>query len=717
MKAKHLLAALALPAIFTACSQDELPTNNVEKEVVGTPIGYDLEFKASFNNGPSTRLTPEIGWEVGDKIGMGWISATGLAASANLYSNHPIFCKDGAGKFKSETMIYEGLYIVSYPFQLTQKVAPLAFDLSKQNSDSSYYSGRQHVSDKFITLTEKTAGLGNATTLNLVALTNLMKLNIKLPAKAAVPEDFKITGVTLTDTSNKLVNKLTLASTDGAVAATNSTLATACWTPVQGNIEVNFGKDSEGKAIDATKGLDVFVQMGAFATDDATILVLHTNYGDAEITTGTDVVSWSSPVLEVEEAKGDDFASAIQALYTGANAKTKPYGQTVLVNVILDTNKIKVPETVTSQADLDRIIDLLDKLGKLKEGNKTTATIEFSKSTLKVADGVEAAGDVILTDLSGLNKLGGAITFQKSGKTVGTPGVSQTPNNVYLSGELALKADPTFATATAGIAALAEFKVRKGETLTVSEDLDLGAVNLTVNAGATLINKADIAAGVVKTIAGTTKPVVKAGLYISEEGASAANISIFTNGGAVEWIAGTLPTTMSGTLYANVALSTDMKSASDAFELVTGGTPSNEIIIATDMTTPTQLTKTTLGGIKKMTINGNVSFGVGMADAFEFSALTAIDVKSGSFNITGGNPSTAADAFYAFTAGNCKVTLATGTELNVASGAKLALGSGDISYTGATINNSGYIVATGGVSGTGTWNGNAIGVNPKPVKP
>lgn len=693
MKAKHLLAALVLPAVFSACSQDELVTNSVDKEVVGTPIGY-LEFTAS-RSGATTRLA-DTGWEEGDKIGMGWISATNLNATANLFSNHPIYYRSGNGSFKSETMIYEGLYIASFPFQATQKIAPLAFDLAEQKSEDSYYSKRWNVSGTFIELTEETAGLGNATAINLVPLTNLMKLNIKLPASSSAPADLKITGVTLKDNGSKLVNKLTLASTNSAVAKDKSALATACWTGTQGNIAVQVGEDEVGAAIDATKGLDVYVQMGAFASDDATALIIHTNYGDATITTGTGSVSWSSTGLEQKgAAKVDGFAEAVQAM--NGKATGKEYGQNVAVNVTLEPASIKASTTVTNQADLDKIIATLESLGQLN----ATATIEFSKSDLKAEDGVVANdGDVILTDLSGLNKIKGAITFQKNSSTA--------PTNVYISGELALQADPTVTSVN--------FTVLNGNTLTVSKDLNLSSNDITVNAGATLVNKAKITAGTVTTTAAVAAtddaPAIPAGLYISEVGADATGITTFTNGGAIEWKGGALLSSMTGVLYANVTTANDMVNAANAF-IATGA--DNEIIIANDLTVATQLAKTTFANIKKMTIKGDVTFGLGLKESFEFSELAKIDVLSGSFNLTGGNQGTGADAFYAFTANTnkCEVSLASGTKLNLAAGTKLNLGSnGTVSYTAATVTNAGFIAGTS-ATGTGTWTGNAIGVDPK----
>lgn len=694
MKAKHLLAALVLPAVFSACSQDELVTNSVDKEVVGTPIGY-LEFTAS-RSGATTRLAPGIGWEKNDKIGMGWISGgIDLPASDKLFSNHPLYYLGGNGSFKSETIIYEGLYIASFPFQTTQKISSLEFDLAEQKSEDSYYSKRWNVSDKFIDLDVNNAGLGKETPITLVPLTNLMKLNIKLPASSSVPADLKITGVTLVDANNKLINKLALESNNAAVTKDQPALATACWAGDAGNIEVQVGEDKVGAAIDATKGLDVYVQMGAFANDDETTLTIHTNYGDATIASGGNSVYWSSKALNQEEPVGvTDFKAAVIAMNGKAVAADKVYGQNVAVNVTLDPTSIKASTTVTNQEDLDKIIATLESLGQL-DGQ---ATIEFAKSDLKAADGVvDVDGDVILTDLSGLNKIGGAITFKKN---------ADAPTNVYISGELALQAVP---------AASVDFTVLNGNTLTVSEDLNLSSNGITVNAGATLVNKAAIV-GTVTTVAGVAAtvdaPAIPAGLYISEVGADASGITSFTNNGAIEWKAGELLSGMTGVLYANVTTIQDMVNADKAFS---GVSANCEIIIANDLTVAPQPFKAELANIKEMTIKGNVTFGLSKKEDYTFSALTNIDVQSGSFNLTGGDQGTDANAFYVFkaAAAGCRVSLAFGTELNIPAGAKLDLGAtGTVSYTNAIVTNNGFIAGQS-LTGTGTWDGNAIGVNPK----
>lgn len=706
MKTRHLLAALVLPAVFSACSQDELVTDNTEKEVVGTPIGY-LEFTASRGSDATTRLG-DSGWEAGDKIGMGWISAADLNAATSLFSNHPLYYNTTNGSFKSETMIYEGLYIASFPFQETSKIAPLIFDLRKQQSEDNLYSKRWYVSEKFFTLDEKSAGLGNATSINLVPLTNLVKLNIKLAENAKVPEDFKVTGVKLTDGGSsylmqdlKLQSNQTTPVADGNIALADGAWAKGDGTVNDGTILVQVGKEGVGTAI-GKDGLDVYIQMGKFSTSDDTELTIETNYGAASVASGKSSVSWTSPSKYLDQtAKADvaSFGAAIQA--AAGRASGKEYGQNVSINVTLDAASITASSTITCQADLEKYVNTLEKLGKLN----ASATVTFKKSELKAKDGVvETNGDVIITDISPLNKIKQAITFanDKDG----------APTHVYIAGELALQAAVGSNEVT--------FQVLKDGTLTVSKDLDLKSTLLTVNAGATLANKAKITAsgeGKGITIAAEVPateqiPAIPAGLYISEDGANLdmSNSAAFTNSGAIEWKGGALPD-VAGKVYANIATPTGLMKASEAFTAATSG--DNEVVIADDLTVATQLSTTKFSNIKKMTIKGNVTFNLGLANSFAFSELTAIHVESGSFTLAGGDQGTTKDSFFAFTAGNCALTLDAGTELNVAAGAKLALGTGSVACNGATVVNNGWI-AGNGQSGTPTsWTGSMVGTNPK----
>lgn len=705
MKTKTLLAALALPALFAACSQDEFVTTQ-ESEFQGTPIGY-LEFTAT-RDVADTRLNLN-GWQENDKIALGWISADNLTAGADLFSNHPLFFK-GNSSFKSETMVFEGLYIASFPYQETKKISPLAFDLKKQTSTTleEAYGKRVYVSDKFVNLKGEAAGMGNATALKMVPLTNLMKLNIKLAKDAKVPEDFKVLGVKLAGTT--LVDSLCLKSNLTSDIATNgeSTVANVYWNPIcgktgTGEIAVQVGAANVGTAIDATNGLDVYVQLGALKTADASTLTIVTNYGDASIVEETDKVTWSSTGLgQKDDAKVASFKAALGAIATKAG--TKVYGYNASVNVTLDAESIKVPTVVTCQADLDRIVTLLDKLGAFADGKSINQTIEFSKSTLKAENKVvETDGDVVITDISGLNKLGGTVTFEKD---------ATAPTHVYIAGELGLAKTPTITNVN--------FEVLDGSTLTVTKNLSLGSAGITVKAGGKLVNKAKITAtGTIKISEedNTDKEnVIPAAIYESN-GSAAIDVTggTFTNSGVAHWIAGSLKN-VGGKIYADVTTGEELNNADAAFGAATSATE-KEVKIDANMTVAGQLQSTTFANITKMTINGNVAFGVNQANAFNFSELAAINVETGSFSLTGGDTAEGEDKFYAFVAAaGCTLTLAKDTKLDIPAGAKLDLSAtGSVVYNSAKVNNAGYIVAQSS-TGTGTWEGNAVNENPKEEK-
>lgn len=78
MKTKHLLMACALPALFAACSQEEVLVN-VEPEVQykGKPLeNVTLSFNKETN--AATRMVNDgwnLKWKAGDQVGLVWVNA------------------------------------------------------------------------------------------------------------------------------------------------------------------------------------------------------------------------------------------------------------------------------------------------------------------------------------------------------------------------------------------------------------------------------------------------------------------------------------------------------------------------------------------------------------------------------------------------------------------------------------------------------------------
>lgn len=68
MKTRHLFAAMMLPALFAACSNEEWETlENKPSDLSDRPLAGDVQL--SFTKGADTRLDKDFKWENGDKIG------------------------------------------------------------------------------------------------------------------------------------------------------------------------------------------------------------------------------------------------------------------------------------------------------------------------------------------------------------------------------------------------------------------------------------------------------------------------------------------------------------------------------------------------------------------------------------------------------------------------------------------------------------------------
>ncbi len=121
MKTKFLLAALSLPMVFAACSNelDEINSNfeqnnNADGLKVELNLVNDLKLDAR-----ATWSGSALGWSESDQISMYW---TGLKANATAGvetaltgSTNAIFKTTDGAKFTSESLVFEGLNAVVFP--------------------------------------------------------------------------------------------------------------------------------------------------------------------------------------------------------------------------------------------------------------------------------------------------------------------------------------------------------------------------------------------------------------------------------------------------------------------------------------------------------------------------------------------------------------------------------------------------------------------------
>lgn len=147
MKTKHLLTALALPAIFAACtSEDIVQSENIVKEDLGyRPIVEDVTF--SFTDAQSRAAIANwgtINFEEGDKVGVALIDIVSNAGAADPIARYNlltqsintnyIFTSDASGNFSSEAPMVEGNYAFYFPYNTQRTRGQILTNLPKEQA-------------------------------------------------------------------------------------------------------------------------------------------------------------------------------------------------------------------------------------------------------------------------------------------------------------------------------------------------------------------------------------------------------------------------------------------------------------------------------------------------------------------------------------------------------------------------------------------------------
>ena len=134
MKSIKFLAALAVPAMFAACTNEELVAVQQEaqqsKEFVGAElIGKGVKLNLGTVSG--SRLAADGTWTPSDKLGLGWVvsgaynsdqSEAIAPTSDNLYGNHLFYYNEEEGDFNTMANIYTGWHFAYYPFNHMEKL-------------------------------------------------------------------------------------------------------------------------------------------------------------------------------------------------------------------------------------------------------------------------------------------------------------------------------------------------------------------------------------------------------------------------------------------------------------------------------------------------------------------------------------------------------------------------------------------------------------------
>lgn len=234
MKKKNYLLALALPAVFAACTQDELVNaDKGTRKLVEIPIeNFSLTVNAEKDNADTRVTTGAISqWESGDKMGLVWFNPfiiTSDGVNNQWQCNEPVFFANnmmtiasGAtnGVWKSDANIMQGKHFAYFPYQTkwgdgylqtnggqdTLKVYNTAFQ--EDEIDAADPSKRLHWMMNHQTMLsaayEFTAGAGDGLSeeraINLHLFSNRLSI---LPQIVGAPADLEVMGYDL-----KAVNK------------------------------------------------------------------------------------------------------------------------------------------------------------------------------------------------------------------------------------------------------------------------------------------------------------------------------------------------------------------------------------------------------------------------------------------------------------------------------------------------------------------------------
>lgn len=120
MKIKYVLTAMAIPAMFAACSQDEFlsEVNNSQNDLLGTPVKVDFVL----NEDPQTRVdwgfTGGAEWNANDQFSLFWHGATANGTGmSKLYKgcSNAIYTKGDDGVFRTPSVTYVGSQIIVFP--------------------------------------------------------------------------------------------------------------------------------------------------------------------------------------------------------------------------------------------------------------------------------------------------------------------------------------------------------------------------------------------------------------------------------------------------------------------------------------------------------------------------------------------------------------------------------------------------------------------------
>lgn len=425
-KTKFLLAAMALPMLFTACSQDELV------EDYGTQKGPDAEgFYATLNPGLDSDVASRaswvgarLDWDETDKISIYWLGAESAVSTTEpaKYKFNSIFKTEDGSAFTSESMVFVGDNVAVYPANTANYVGDEDIVLSvSDKQDANTIKSIPYISN-MLNIKKRTSQTGNNPGYNqgidapMKMAANVFNLTFELKNTAALSTyGFAVESVTL-QTENKNFAKEAKIVVDERQAYTETGVedgyvttpyyeslqdyknASGAWERNQPTISKNLWveavtdtKVNKLTTTDITDNGDgtytaQFVILPTLAEDASVLekttekatIIINTTCGHVDITTPDD----SGLTLSVDEskivasAKGTStleecFTEILKEAKYGYTENTEAKfvgentGRVFLRSIVADMNNATLDGSyVYSSDDIIRYVNIYNKMGK-----------------------------------------------------------------------------------------------------------------------------------------------------------------------------------------------------------------------------------------------------------------------------------------------------------------------------------------------------------------
>lgn len=426
MKAKYLIAMLALPTVFAACSQDELVNvDDQQKTITGKLYGENLTFGIEKGTEANTRLTTAGAWEANDTIGMAWVSdqyndggvmkpaggaICAFTGATKVLGNTPLYFVNGTN-FRSGTNMFVGTYIAYYPFDNKVKsvdVLKLGVGADQETSTLEDAYGKMVFTSDTLSLQDENAGTGKTPAVTLKRLSNLIALEIALKADNANYPNVTISKVELDIQDN---GSNSLLAVDGTVVPKNWTAANTVEADKKYMKALNGTTDyltpGTGSALSVTANEPLAVSKNTAATvyvafmpsdlttspadDNNCVLNIYTNYGVVKLSTANAIKLYT---YDAVNKKYNTTPADIDNVF---NPYSRLAGQLIKQKAVIDITKVSVDGlTATNSSEIRDIVTNWKKQGN----NATAITINVAHASYEqsVANEKKASAQNIVLD-------------------------------------------------------------------------------------------------------------------------------------------------------------------------------------------------------------------------------------------------------------------------------------------------------------------------------